>query len=535
MDIRALLRALRRSWWVVVLITLIGTGVGVFITVRTPPTYASTVTFFVKTPTSSTDSALSGDQFGQKRVNTYVQMMSSDRLAAEVAAAAQVDLTPAQVVSRISARGDLNTVLLTATVTDSSPERSLALATALSTVFVKYVTDLETPPDADAPTVYLVVTAGPTLNPVSISPQPLLNIGLGALAGLVLGLGLAILRDILDTSIRSSEALRSVSQVPVLGVIAADGSSKKAPVLVDRNPRSPRAEAFRQIRTNLQFVNVDSPLRVLVVTSSSEGEGKSTTAANLGVTIAETGRKVLLIEGDLRRPRVAEYLGLEGSVGLTNVLAGQVDVREVLQPWGSGNMTVLPSGSIPANPSELLGSHSMKRLLELLKKSFDIIIIDTPPLLPVTDAAVTAVFADGAVVVVRHGKTTRHQLTTALRALDAVGAKILGTVLNMAPAKGIDTYGSGSGGYYFKEDSSGRGTLDLPIEAIPGARHQADEKSATVAQNGAGYSSSTAVDATANSNGRGADSLVSTGHQGQALNDSGRSSSKRAGLRRPGS
>jgi hypothetical protein len=177
----------------------------------------------------------------------------------------------------------------------------------------------------------------------------------------------------------------------------------------------------------------------------------------------------------------------------------------------------------------------MKRLLELLKKTFDIIIIDTPPLLPVTDAAVTAVFADGAVVVVRHGKTTRHQLTTALRALDAVGAKILGTVLNMAPAKGIDTYGSGSGGYYFKEDLSGRGTLDLPIEAIPGARHQADEKSATVAQNGAGYSSSTAVDATANSNGRSADSLVSTGHQGRALNNGGRSSSKRAGLRRPGS
>jgi len=216
----------------------------------------------------------------------------------------------------------------------------------------------------------------------------------------VLGLGLAILRDILDTSIRSAEALRSISQVPVLGVISSDGSTKKPPLLVDRSPRSPRAEAFRQIRTNLQFVNVDSPLRVLVVTSSSAQEGKSTTAANLALTIAETGRRVLLIEGDLRRPKVAEYLGLEGSVGLTNVLAGQVDVKDVLQPWGHGNMTVLPSGSIPANPSELLGSHSMKRLLDSLKKSFDIIIIDTPPLLPVTDAAVTAVFADGAVVIV---------------------------------------------------------------------------------------------------------------------------------------
>jgi len=535
MDIRALLRALRRSWWIVVLITLLGLGVGIFVTVRTPPTYASSVTFFVKTPTSGTDSALSGDQFGQKRVNTYVQMMSSDRLAAAVATAAGVDLTPAQVVSQITARGDLNTVLLTATVTDSSAERSLALATALSTEFVKYVAELETPPDADAPTVYLVVTAGPTLNPVPISPKPLLIVGLGALVGLVLGLGLAILRDILDTSIRSAEALRSISQVPVLGVISSDGSTKKPPLLVDRSPRSPRAEAFRQIRTNLQFVNVDSPLRVLVVTSSSAQEGKATTAANLALTIAETGRRVLLIEGDLRRPKVAEYLGLEGSVGLTNVLAGQVDVKEVLQPWGHGNMTVLPSGSIPANPSELLGSHSMKRLLDSLKKSFDIIIIDTPPLLPVTDAAVTAVFADGAVVIVRHGKTTRHQLTMSLRALDAVGAKILGTVLNMSPAKGVDAYASKSGGYYFKEDTSGRGTLESTIDALPASRHQADE---TVPAGGK-VATSDAYAASINGAGdpgHGGDALVASGHQGQPQGVNGsRSSIKRSGLRRPGS
>jgi len=535
MDIRALLRALRRSWWIVVLITLLGLGVGIFVTVRTPPTYASSVTFFVKTPTSGTDSALSGDQFGQKRVNTYVQMMSSDRLAAAVATAAGVDLTPAQVVSQITARGDLNTVLLTATVTDSSAERSLALATALSTEFVKYVAELETPPDADAPTVYLVVTAGPTLNPVPISPKPLLIVGLGALVGLVLGLGLAILRDILDTSIRSAEALRSISQVPVLGVISSDGSTKKPPLLVDRSPRSPRAEAFRQIRTNLQFVNVDSPLRVLVVTSSSAQEGQSTTAANLALTIAETGRRVLLIEGDLRRPKVAEYLGLEGSVGLTNVLAGQVDVKDVLQPWGHGNMTVLPSGSIPANPSELLGSHSMKRLLDSLKKSFDIIIIDTPPLLPVTDAAVTAVFADGAVVIVRHGKTTRHQLTMSLRALDAVGAKILGTVLNMSPAKGVDAYASKSGGYYFKEDTSGRGTLESTIDALPASRHQADE---TVPAGGK-VATSDAFAASINGAGdpgHGGDALVASGHQGQPQGVNGsRSSIKRSGLRRPGS
>jgi len=482
MDLRGYLRAIRRSWWVVVLVTMLGIGVAFFITLQTPPQYASEVTFFVKTPTTGNDSALQGDQFGQKRVNTYVQMMSSDKLASMVAQTAKVDLSTTEVMNRISARGDLNTVLLTATVTDSSPERSLQLATALSTDLVKYVAELETPPGTKDPTVYLVVTSGPTLNPVPVSPRPLLNIGLGALGGLAAGLGLAILREVLDTSIRSPETLRTVSHVPGLGVISFDGTAKKSPLIVDNYARSVRAEAFRHLRTNLQFVNVDAPIRVLVVTSPSAKEGKSTTATNLAVTFAETGRRVLLIEGDLRRPRIAEYLGVEGSVGLTNVLAGQVEIGDVLQPWGRGGLTVLPSGSIPANPSELLGSHSMRRLIESLKQTFDIIIIDTPPLLPVTDAAVAAVYSDGAVVVVRHGKTTRNQLTTALRALQAVDAKILGTVLNMAPRKGVDAYGRGGADYYYYDDNAGRGLLVSEPEST---RTEAALRASDVLEDGA--------------------------------------------------
>ena len=277
----------------------------------------------------------------------------------------------------------------------------------------------------------------------------------------------------------------------MLGVISAD-SSAKSPLIVDSNARSLRAEAFRQMRTNLQFVNVDSPIRVLVVTSPGVKEGKSTTAANLAVTFAETGLRVLLIEGDLRRPRIAEYLGLEGSVGLTNVLAGQVGIKDVLQPWGDSGLTVLASGSIPANPSELLGSHSMQRLIESLKKSFDIIIIDTPPLLPVTDAAVAAVFADGAIVIVRHGKTTRHQLTQALRALDAVEAKILGTVLNMAPVKGVDAYRSGASGYYYHDESGQRGMLDsASVDSTAAARRSKGHDAVASSSNTLGPSAST--------------------------------------------
>jgi capsular exopolysaccharide synthesis family protein len=196
------------------------------------------------------------------------------------------------------------------------------------------------------------------------------------------------------------------------------------------------------LRTNLQFLNVGRPVQVLVVTSSMPEEGKSTTAINLAVAFSDFGRRVLLIEGDLRRPRIASYLGLEGAVGLTNVLAGEVGLVDVLQPWGRGGMTVIPSGTLPPNPSELLGSPAMSELVAHLRKSYDIIIIDAPPLLPVTDAAVASSLADGVVVVVRYAKTKRNQVAQSMRSLQAVEARVLGTVLNMAPSKGSQSYSS---------------------------------------------------------------------------------------------
>ena len=227
---------------------------------------------------------------------------------------------------------------------------------------------------------------------------------------------------LLDTTIRQPQVLRTLTEVPVLGVIPFEKSAKKSPLISEGQARSIRAEAFRQLRTNLQFVDVERPVRVLVVTSSVADEGKSTTATNLAVSFSESGRQVLLIEADLRRPRVADYLGLERAVGLTNVLAGQVDIDDVLQPWGRGGLSVLPSGSIPPNPSELLGSPRMLDLLERLKTRFEIIVIDTPPLLPVTDAAVAAAHADGAVLVARYGKATRGQVIDS-RAFPPVGGR----------------------------------------------------------------------------------------------------------------
>ncbi|MCA1721071.1 MAG: CpsD/CapB family tyrosine-protein kinase [Actinobacteria bacterium] len=226
-------------------------------------------------------------------------------------------------------------------------------------------------------------------------------------------------------------------------------------------PRAARAEAFRQLRTNLQFLEVDEPVRSFVITSSVPKEGKSTTACNLAITLAQAGVRTLLIEGDLRRPRIADYLGLEGAIGVTNVLIGQVPLQDALQPWGNGTLSVLASGPLPPNPSELLASRGMHELLAEVEKSFDMVIIDAPPLLPVTDAAILSTMTGGALLGVRCRSTKRDQLRRAADALEAVDARVLGAVLNMVPRRGPDayySYGYGYGGYSTYDRKHGKGS-----------------------------------------------------------------------------
>lgn len=477
MDIRGLFRALRKYWWIILTTVLLAVGVGAVVTLRTPERYESSLTFFVRTPAEQIGGAYQGDAFAQKRVNSYVQLLSSQRLADLVVADTKVPLTAGQVMGMLTAKGDPNTVLLTATVTDLDAGRSLLIAESVADQFVDLVSTLETPPGSNTPSVTLEVTSAASLNPMPISPKPLNNIGLALVIGLALGIALAVLRELLDTTFRTVAALQQATKAGVLGTIAFDETAKAAPLIVDDQIHSLRAEAFRQLRTNLLYVDVDNPLKVIAVTSSVASEGKSSTATNLAVSFADAGSRVLLVEGDLRRPRVAEYLGLEGSIGLTNVLAGQATLQDVLQPWGKGGLTVLASGPIPPNPAELLGSKSMAQLLQTLRATFDVVIIDTPPLLPVTDGAIIATEADGAILVVRHGKTTRHQVATAVASLAAVDARLLGCVMNMTPTRGADSYSYGYGYGYYRDASGGRPHLDDLIASTasqsPGERADA--------------------------------------------------------------
>jgi receptor protein-tyrosine kinase len=263
--------------------------------------------------------------------------------------------------------------------------------------------------------------------------------------------------------VKSQEDVTELTGSAVMGTIAFDPVAVKQPLVTDLGTHAPRVEAFRVLRTNMQFVNVDSDSKVFAVTSSLPSEGKTTTACNLAITLAQTGQRVLLIEADLRRPKVADTLQLESVVGLTTVLVGRIGLEDAVQEYSVENLSVLTSGAIPPNPSELLQSQAMADVLDEVRKAYDVIIVDAPPLLPVTDAALLTAQSDGALIVVRHGKTTKDQLRHSMERLEAVEGRALGVVLNMiAVRRGGGAYGGGYGyGYgYAPEPGPHDGSKD---------------------------------------------------------------------------
>jgi protein-tyrosine kinase len=218
-------------------------------------------------------------------------------------------------------------------------------------------------------------------------------------------------------------------------------------VVAHRAPLSPAAEAYRVLRTNLQFLGLDEPLKSMLITSATPGEGKSTTAANLAAVYGQSGARVCLVDADLRRPMAAKLLGQDNWTGLTTALIGEAPLADCLRKTTVDGLTLLPSGPVPPNPAELLGSERMSRLLAALEAEFDIVLVDTPPVLAVTDAAVLAPRVGGVVLVIRSGGTDRQAVQRAAQALQAVKARVLGTVLGAVKTAERDGYY-----YYYKSE-----------------------------------------------------------------------------------
>ncbi|WP_142135160.1 polysaccharide biosynthesis tyrosine autokinase [Arthrobacter sp. SLBN-83] len=441
MELSDYLGILRRSWVLVVATTLAGLLLGGAASAFVKPTYTSTTQLFVSIQSSGSVQELQqGNTFSQSRVQSYVKTVRTPIVLQPAINALGLGLSADELASKVTATTDANTVLINISVDDPSPVQAAAIAQAVAGSLINAIDSLEKPKNGGSSPVNLSVVT-PAQAPVAPSaPNTKMNLLIGLLAGLVMGVAAALLRSTLDNRVRGESDLRKVTLAPLLGGIAFDGSAVSKPLLTQAGPQSPRAESFRQLRTNLQFANVSGNAKTVLITSSLPGEGKSTTATNLAIALAQSGQSVCLVDADLRRPMVNEYLGLDRNVGLTSALVGTADLDDVLQPWGEDRLAVLTSGPVPPNPSELLGSYQMRQMIEDLERSFDIVIIDAPPLLPVTDAAVLSQHVGGVVLVVGAEKLKIQDLQKSLAALDLVEASLLGLVLNRLPSKGTDAY-----------------------------------------------------------------------------------------------
>ncbi len=431
----------RKRWRTIAVVLLAVVGLSALFTTLSAKTYEATTRLFVSTASGGTSSdLLEGSTFSQNRVKSYADVMTSPRVLNPVIAKLDLGMTAAELREHVHTSVPADTVLIEVAVQSRSPERARKIADAIGKQFTDTVRDLETVDPQQRSPVKVSIIAEPTRPTSPVSPQPARNLALGLLLGLLLGVGVAVTREMFDTRIKTEKDCADVTAAPVIGSIAHDPDAPNHPLILQLDPNSPRAEAFRSLRTNLQFVDAANHPTSIVFTSSLPDEGKTTTVANLAIALAASGAKVCLVEADLRRPRLLGYLGLEGAIGLTSVLIGQAELEDVLQDLAHTKIMVLGAGPIPPNPSELLGSPAMTETLQTLQDRFDYVVIDAPPLLPVTDAAVLSTVADGVVVVVGAGTTTREQLRKSLQALEQVKARVLGLVLNRLARHDPDTY-----------------------------------------------------------------------------------------------
>ncbi len=463
MELRDYLRIVRRRWPLIVAVLVMTVGAAALITAQMTPQYRSTAQLFVSTSADTGSDAYQGGLFSTQRVASYADLVRGKELAQRVIDAKRLDLTPSELSAKVTASAIPDTVLLEISVTDPDPATARQLTQTYSEQLAALVSDLETPPGRKTPVLKATIVDSANLPTGAVSPQPVRNLALAAVLGLLLGFGIAVLRDLLDTTVKTADDVAQASGASIMAGIAYDSDTSKRPLVSSLTSHEPRVEAFRVLRTNLQFVTIDTARKAFVVTSSVPREGKSTTAVNTAITMALTGKNILLVDGDLRRPQMASMLGLENSVGVTTVLLGKIALADAIQKHETGLHT-LTSGIIPPNPAELLQSQAMHDLLDELRGTYDAIVIDAPPLLPVTDAALLAGQTDGALLVVRHGKTTRDQLHAAHDRLAGVGANTLGVVFNMVPTKRRDGYGYGYG-YGYGPEPGGRRRSGRGVEA----------------------------------------------------------------------
>ncbi|MEJ6542244.1 polysaccharide biosynthesis tyrosine autokinase [Brachybacterium paraconglomeratum] len=479
MELQQYLTILKERWSTAAIAAVLVLAVVSTLTLTRTPTYTATNRVFVQTEAgSSVSERSSGVNFASQQIITYADLARTPIVLDPVIEELGLDLTADELADRISTTIPEDTLIIDITASSVDPEVASAIANATSESLRTQVSSLEAPTQeasaADAAaaaaegfeavpsTVELTVISAATVPSSPASPNIPRDLALGMLLALLAGLAAAVVRDFLDNRVRRPADIEALYDLPVIGSIPSVHSSENVALIAAQKPSSVQAEAYRELRTNLHFMLTADRMNTLLVTSSLSGEGKSSTAINLAQVLAQAGDRVLLVDADLRRPSLAAELGLERTVGLTTVLIGDVELDDVTQPLETAGLDVLTSGPIPPNPSELLGSEAMRSLLEAASEAYDYVVVDTAPLLAVTDAVALSRFVDGSLVVAQSDRVKKQQLGEALAKLDSVDARVLGVVVNNAPREVRDVYT-----YLPDEESSEPAVSVVPAEDLP--------------------------------------------------------------------
>ena len=441
MELKRLVRILRKRWILIVAFVLLGVVGGAAAALLTPVQYQSSTRVFVAAQIqngSSPGDLVQGNNFVVQKLPYYLDVATSPRVLDPVITSLGLNESAIDLAQRVTATTQPGSAIIEIAALAPNATAAQQLAQAVSESFTDVVINqLEKPADGGASPVTVGVLDPAVVPDNPALPQLYLNLAVGLLIGLLVGLVTAFILGLLDRRVYNRDDVERLTEVPVLGAIPLE--ARAHPIIAPDGATTGRAEAFRILRTNLEFADAGTERRSLVVTSSVAGEGKTTTLLNLAIVLAESGATVAVIDADLRTPRLADYLGLDSGRGLSDVLVGDVQLKESLQSWGTQHpLTVLSSGKIPTNPSELLGSTAMGSVLDALSSSYDYVLIDAPSALAVTDAAVLSRWTGGTILVVGANRVSEPELLAAFDALEAVGTTPVGVVLAMVPTRGPD-------------------------------------------------------------------------------------------------
>jgi capsular exopolysaccharide synthesis family protein len=525
-DIRHYFAVVWHWAWLVGLITLVAGLLTFIISKQITPVYAATTTVLVnEAPSNSKTSDYNSILTSERLTQTYSQIMVKQPILSEIIQQLNLDIDITDLEENISVQPVRDTQLINIIVKDHDPLQATLIANTLVTVFTEQIQSMqtarfssskqnlqdqlvsiehqitetnialnkssdpatknqlqvksdqlqqlysnlmlsfETVQLSEAESTSTVVSVEPANVPEEAeSPKILLNILIVSLAAFILSIGGVFASEALDDTLKTADDVNNLFGLSVLGIISHHSLDVEGKPITEAEPRSPVSEAFRNIRTNVQYTGVDRHIQTLLVTSPLPGEGKTTVITNLAIVLAQSGLKTTVIDGDMRRPSLHKNLGARNHLGLTSIFVrAGISLDGIIQESRVKNLSLITAGRIPPNPSELLGSQKMHHLIDRLKEEAEIVLIDTPPVLAVTDATVLSPFVDGVIIVMRPGETKLAAARQAVDQLRRVGANLIGVVLNDVNIKrtkygyyydkGYQIYGS----EYYYSDGNGNG------------------------------------------------------------------------------